>query len=89
AEGGDPAPQDIATFQQLMAGGNSAVHVLVYNAQTVTPVTQQIKSLAAQNNIPIIGVTETIQPPGTNFQTWMGAEIIDLQNALNAQALGA
>jgi zinc/manganese transport system substrate-binding protein len=54
----------------------------------VTPVTQQIKSLAAQNQIPIIGVTETIQPPDVNFQTWMGAELISLQNALNAQALG-
>ena len=88
AEGNDPPAQDVATFQQLMMGGNSTVNVLVYNQQTVTPVTQQIKSLAAQNQIPIIGVTETIQPPDVNFQTWMGAELISLQNALNAQALG-
>jgi zinc/manganese transport system substrate-binding protein len=88
AEGNDPPAQDVATFQQLMQGGNSTVHVLVYNQQTVTPVTQQIKSLAAQNQIPITAVTETIQPPDVNFQTWMGAELISLQNALNAQALG-
>ena len=88
AEGNDPPAQDVATFQQLMMAGNSTCHVLVYNQQTVTPVTQQIKSLAAQNQIPIIGVTETIQPPDVNFQTWMGAELISLQNALNAQALG-
>jgi zinc/manganese transport system substrate-binding protein len=88
AEGNDPPAADVATFQQLMQSGNSNVHVLVYNQQTVTPVTQQIKSLAAQNQIPTIGVTETIQPPDVHFQTWMGAELIDLQNALNAQALG-
>ena len=75
-------------MEQLMQGGNSTVHVLVYNEQTVTPLTQNIKSLAAQNQIPIIGVTETIQPPDTTFQVWMGAELIALQNALNAQALG-
>lgn len=88
AEGNDPAAQDVATFQQLMQGGNSTVRVLVYNEQTVTPLTQSIKALAAQNQIPIIGVTETIQPPNVAFQTWMGSEIIDLQNALNAGALG-
>ncbi len=88
AEGNDPAPADIVTFQQLLMGGNSTVHVLVYNQQTVTPVTQQLKALAAANEIPTIGVTETVQPPDTPFQTWMGAEVIDLQNALNAAALG-
>jgi zinc/manganese transport system substrate-binding protein len=88
AEGNDPSARDVATFQQLMQGGNSSVHVLVYNQQTVTPVTQNIKSLAAQNQIPIVGVTETIQPPDVTFQTWMQSELITLQNGLNAQALG-
>jgi zinc/manganese transport system substrate-binding protein len=88
AEGNDPSAQDVATFQQLMAGGNSSVHVLVYNEQTVTPLTQNIKTLAAQNEIPTIGVTETIQPPDVTFQFWMGSELVSLQNALNAQALG-
>ena len=88
AEGNDPSAQDVATMQNLMEGGNSTVHVLVYNAQTVTPLTQSIKALAAQYQIPTISVTETIQPPDVSFQTWMGAELITLQNALNAQALG-
>jgi zinc/manganese transport system substrate-binding protein len=88
AEGNDPPAQSIVQFQQLLEGGNSTVHVLVYNEQTVTPLTQSIKSLAAQHQIPTIGVTETIQPPDTSFQVWMGAELIALQDALNAQALG-
>jgi zinc/manganese transport system substrate-binding protein len=88
AEGDDPPAQSVAQFQQLLQGGNSTVRVLVYNEQTVTPLTQSIKSEAAQNQIPIIGVTETIQPPDATFQAWMGAELIALQDALNAQALG-
>jgi zinc/manganese transport system substrate-binding protein len=89
AEGNDPAAQDVAAFQQLMEAGNSTVNVLVYNEQTVTPLTQSIKALAAANEIPITGVTETIQPPDLSFQNWMGTELASLQNALNAQALGA
>ena len=88
AEGNDPSEQDVATMENLMMDGNSTVHVLVYNEQTVTPLTQNIKALAAQYEIPTIGVTETIQPPGTTFQVWMGGELIALQNALNAPVLG-
>lgn len=88
AEGNDPSAQDVASFEQLIQAGNGTVRVLIYNEQTVTPLTQSIKSLAAQNEIPIVGVTETTQPPGTSFQTWMGAELVALQNALNAQVPG-
>ena len=88
AEGNDPPAQSIVQFQRLLLGGNSSVRVLVYNQQTITPLTQQIKSLAAQNQIPTVGVTETVQPPDVTFQDWMNAQLIALQNALNAQALG-
>jgi len=86
AEGNDPPAQSVVQFQQLIQNGT--VTVLVYNEQTVTPLTQSIKALAAQKGIPIVGVTETIQPPDVPFQVWMNAELIALQNALNAQALG-
>jgi zinc/manganese transport system substrate-binding protein len=88
AEGNDPPAQSVATMENLMECGPTAVHVLVYNEQTVTPLTQTIKSLAAQYGIPVIGVTETIQPPTYTFQFWMGSEVLNLQNALNSQALG-
>lgn len=88
AEGGDPSAQDVASMENLMMGGNTTVHLLVYNQQTVTPLTQNIKTLAAQNQIPLIAVTETIQPPTYTFQFWMGSEVLSLQNALNSEALG-
>ncbi|MGO9643717.1 MAG: metal ABC transporter solute-binding protein, Zn/Mn family [Candidatus Bathyarchaeia archaeon] len=86
AEGNDPPAQSIVQFEQQIQSGN--VSVLVYNEQTVTPLTQSIKALAAQHNVPIVGVTETMQPPDVSFQVWMNAELISLQNALNANALG-
>jgi zinc/manganese transport system substrate-binding protein len=86
AEGNDPPAASVATFQQLLE--NKSVSLLVYNQQTVTPLTQSMKALAAQNNIPAVAVTETIQPQDVQFQVWMNAELLALQNGLNAGALG-
>lgn len=86
AEGNDPPAQSVVQFQQQLQSGN--VSVLVYNEQTVTPLTQSMKLLAAENNVTVVGITETIQPPDVSFQTWMNSELLALQNALNANALG-
>ena len=85
AEGNDPSAQDIATMDQLMNGGNSTVRVLVYNQQTASALTASIETLAAQHQIPVVGVTET-EPSNTTFQAWMGAESVSLYKALNATA---
>jgi zinc/manganese transport system substrate-binding protein len=86
AEGNDPPASSIVMFENQLKSGQ--VKVLVYNEQTVTPLTESIKKLAADQGIPVIGVTETIQPPDATFEEWMNAELISLQNALNANALG-
>jgi zinc/manganese transport system substrate-binding protein len=86
AEGNDPPAQSVVSFdRQLQA---TIPKVLVYNMQTSTAVTTNIKQLAAEQNIPVIGVTETIQPPTATFQEWMDAQLDDLTNALNANVLG-
>ncbi|MGP8078043.1 MAG: metal ABC transporter solute-binding protein, Zn/Mn family [Thermoplasmata archaeon] len=86
AEGNDPPTQSVVVFQcQLQT---DKVPVLVYNEQTVTPITSSMKTIAADSNMTIVGITETIQPPTYTFQEWMGAEYIQLYNALNARALG-
>ncbi len=88
AEGNDPSPADIATFQQQLSLGNASVRCLVYNIQTVMPVTQQIKITATQYEIPITFVSETIQPPTLSFQAWQEGQVAGLQNCLNSVALG-
>jgi zinc/manganese transport system substrate-binding protein len=86
SEGNDPPAQSIVQFQNLITNGTVAV--LVYNSQTVTPLTQNIEAQATQQGIPIVPITETIQPPTATFQDWMNSQLIDLQNALNQQAHG-
>ena len=86
AEGNDPPDSSVVTFEQQLESGN--VTVLVYNLQTVTPITTEMKQIAAQYNVTTMFVTETIQPPNVSFQTWMTGELDALQNALNTKALG-
>lgn len=88
SEGNDPSAQDIATFQNQLNGGNGTVHLLVYNVQTITPLTQSLLSLAAKNQIPVVRISETIQPPDLTFQAWMHGQTAQLENALKAAPLG-
>jgi zinc/manganese transport system substrate-binding protein len=87
SEGNDPPAQSIVQFQLLIQ--NRTVAMLVYNNQTVTPLTQSIETLASDKGIPIVGITETIPSHGLTFQDWMNSQLIALQNALNAQAPGS
>jgi zinc/manganese transport system substrate-binding protein len=80
AEGNDPPASTVAMFQNQLNAKQP--RVLVYNIQTVTPLTTSIKNIARANNIPVIGVTETIQPPSMSFETWMNDEILNLNKAL-------
>ncbi|HTT46178.1 MAG TPA: zinc ABC transporter substrate-binding protein [Thermoplasmata archaeon] len=86
AEGDDPPAQSVVVFQCQLESGH--VSVLVYNEQTVTPITANLKAIASSHNVPIVGVTETIQPPDVTFQAWMYSQYLALYNALNANALG-
>jgi zinc/manganese transport system substrate-binding protein len=86
AEGNDPPASSMAEFETQLK--NHEPQVLVYNEQTNTQLTESVKKLAADQGIPVIGITETIQPPDATFEEWMNAELLSLQNALNAKALG-
>lgn len=86
SEGNDPPAQSVAQFTQQLKSGN--VRVLVYNKQTVTPIAQSMETLATEHNVTVVAITETIQPSNVLFQVWMNAELISLQNALNAKAHG-
>ncbi|MGH7942419.1 MAG: metal ABC transporter solute-binding protein, Zn/Mn family [Limisphaerales bacterium] len=83
AEGIDPPVQSLIEFQNQIK--NKVPAVLVYNRQTVTPLTESIKKLAAHEGIPIVGVTETVQPADVSFESWMDAEVADLEEALNSK----
>ncbi|HSX47830.1 MAG TPA: zinc ABC transporter substrate-binding protein [Patescibacteria group bacterium] len=81
SEGIDPSSSSNILFEQQLRSGR--VNILVYNQQTVTPLTSNLKMLAKDNNIPVVGITETIQPTNLTFQDWMNNEVSNLENALN------
>ncbi|HVM66753.1 MAG TPA: zinc ABC transporter substrate-binding protein, partial [Acidimicrobiales bacterium] len=85
AEGNDPPAPSVAEFEKQLS--SKQARVLVYNEQTSTAVTTNIKKLAANADIPVVGVTETVQPPDASFEQWFEGELDQLQNALNAKAL--
>jgi zinc/manganese transport system substrate-binding protein len=86
AEGNDPPSASVALFECQLESGY--VKVLVYNIQTVTPITSTLEGLAGQHNVTVTYVSETIQPPDTSFQEWMYGQYDSLINALNAGELG-
>jgi zinc/manganese transport system substrate-binding protein len=85
AEGNDPPAQTVAEFHDLVA--NKKIQVLVYNVQASSNITEDLKRTATNNGIPVVGVSETLQPVDATFQEWQDAQLLTLQNALNAQAL--
>ena len=85
AEGNDPPAESVAAFQQAIQ--TRLATVLVYNAQTSTDVTNTIKQMAAQQGIPVVAVSETLEPPDATFEEWQLGQLNALYNALNAEAL--
>jgi zinc/manganese transport system substrate-binding protein len=78
--GTDPSAQDVATQRSLFT--QHKVKVFLYNQQVTDSLTQSFIALAQQNNIPVVGVYETMPVPGYNYQSWMLTEVQDLQKAL-------
>lgn len=75
----DPSPQNSATQDALFT--NKTVKVFLYNQQVTDDITNHYLDLAHSNDIPVIGVYETM-PSGYTYQKWMQAELTALQNAI-------
>jgi zinc/manganese transport system substrate-binding protein len=83
SEGTDPPAQTVAEFQNQVS--RHMIKVLIYNTQTSTPITDNLKQLAAKNSIPVVGISETVEPTTASFQTWQTAQLNSLQAALSRQ----
>lgn len=81
AQGNDPPAPAVATFHDQVAEGR--IKVLVYNVQTATALTTNLKALATSRHIPTVGVSETLRPPGATFQDWQLAQLRALDTALS------
>lgn len=78
-EENDPPATAIAEMQKLIT--DRVVRVLVYNPQTESPVTKQVKENAVKANVPVVELTETL-PEGKDYPRWMGEQIDALAAAL-------
>ncbi|GGH87891.1 zinc/manganese transport system substrate-binding protein [Pullulanibacillus pueri] len=74
----DPAPADLAQMKNDLK--NKKVAFFVQNTQVESPVVKQFSSLAKDNNIPIVEVTETL-PEGKDYVQWMTDELKQVEKA--------
>lgn len=78
-EENDPPAAAVAAMRELMSGNQVAA--LVYNPQTETPVTQQVRSDAEDAGIPVVEMTETL-PDDSGYVEWMTGQVEELASAL-------
>ena len=80
AEGSDPSTASALVFEQQLVSGQP--RVLMYNVQTSTAVTTNVKQIAEAHGIPVVGVSETIEPSAASFQDWMVSQLDAVETAL-------
>ena len=78
--GTDPSPQNTALQDSLFT--QHKVKVFLYNQQVTDSLTESFIKLAEENNIPVVGVYETMPTPGYDYQSWMLAEVNALKKAV-------
>lgn len=79
AEGNDPPADTVIEANNQIT--RKEVKILIYNSQTVTPITTNLQNEAKNLNIPVVPVSETM-PPGKTYQTWMIDQLNTLQQSL-------
>ena len=66
-EGTEPSPAAVAAMDALIA--QHRIRVLLYNSQSVSPITSRLRDAARRVGVPVVPVTETL-PSGLTFQQW-------------------
>src|SRR6266516_8187696 len=84
AEGTDPPANTVTAINNEI--NQKQAKVLIYNVQTVTPITTNVENAAKKLHIPVVPVSETM-PSGKTYQTWMMDQLNVLEAALQ-QATG-
>ncbi len=82
AEGNDPPADTVIAAENQVKG--KQIKILIYNQQTVSPVTTKLQNDAKAEQIPIVPVTETM-PPNKHYQSWMLDQLSTLENGLGSK----
>jgi zinc/manganese transport system substrate-binding protein len=81
AEGNDPPANTVAIVSDQV--NKKQIKVLIYNNQTITPITTNLQNAAKKLNIPNVSVSETL-PAGKSYQTWMLDQLNSLDQSLQS-----
>jgi zinc/manganese transport system substrate-binding protein len=84
SEGDDPTARDKATVDAQIR--QRRIDVLVYNRQNSTPDVNALVEKARSEKIPVVSITETLEPRGATFQQWQSAQLKSLDDALARSA---
>lgn len=79
-QGEDPSPAANAAFEAAIK--NKTVKVLLYNGQVTDSETTNIKKLATDAGVPVVGVTETIPSTDKDYQSWQLRQAEEILAAL-------
>ena len=79
----EPTPAEVAAFENDLKG--KKVKAMLYNAQASEPAVGKLVQLAKDNNIPVVGVSET-EPANSTYQDWMLGQLNALDKALSGGA---
>ncbi|WP_083043717.1 metal ABC transporter solute-binding protein, Zn/Mn family [Mycolicibacterium elephantis] len=82
-EDADPSPADLAAMLDLIE--NREVSALLFNPQTETGVTKQLRDAATRAGVPVVTVTETL-PEGTDYLSWQRQTAEQLAGQLDTAA---
>ena len=80
AEDAEPSAEDKALFLQQIR--EKRIKVLVFNNQTNSELTSQLRDAAKEAGIPVVGVSETMSPVDTTFEDWQISQLKALEDAL-------
>ena len=83
AEGTDPPTSSVAEFQDQIA--QKKIRLLVYNLQTSTLVTTNVKAQASAQGLASVGVTETMPRDARSFQDWQLGQLQKIEDVLAKQ----
>ena len=80
SEGTGPTVADKATVDAQIKARR--IKVFIYNRQNSTPDVMALVNEAKAQGIPVVTVTETLEPATATFQDWQSAQLESIQQAL-------
>lgn len=81
--GGEPTPKQVAKFIQDLK--THQIQILFYNEQVITPATQQLKKIAIESGISVVGISETM-PSNFTYQQWINQVLDKIEAVLKSSS---